>query len=120
MAERLLLVDHDGSYAAVVGEILEGAGYEIRIAANGQDALLGLRDWGPDLVILDMVVSQMEGWETCGHICQHSTVPILVLTGKRVDLDEQKSRRGDNDQGSENRLDASLLLAYVETMLRGD
>ncbi|KKK76016.1 hypothetical protein LCGC14_2867930 [marine sediment metagenome] len=60
-----------------------GLGYEVLKASNGQEALRLLFDQRPDLVLLDVVMPGMDGWQTCQRIREIADVPIIMLTGKQ-------------------------------------
>lgn len=62
-AERILIVDDDESIRVIVRMCLTDEGYEVRDAANGQSALELLEDFQPDLILLDLRMPVMDGWE---------------------------------------------------------
>ncbi len=87
---RVLVVDDDKSLVRLMREALGKAEYEIITASNGIDALQELYSKQPDLVLLDVMMPRMDGWETAGRIRQVSKVPIIMLTGKDAEGDKLK------------------------------
>lgn len=83
----VLLVDDETMITAPLARALTRAGYEVLVAGNGRDGLALARSEKPDIVVLDVLMPEMDGWEVCGALRQESTVPILMLTalGEEVD-----------------------------------
>ncbi len=82
-AKKVLIVDNDEALVGLFARVLTQKGYEVLKASNGQEALRLLFDQRPDLVILDVVMPRMDGWQTCSRIRDISNTPIIMLTGKR-------------------------------------
>jgi len=87
MASTLLVIDDDREFIDLLRKRLEGAGYQILAALDGETGLRMLESERPDLVILDIMMPGMDGWEVCRRIRQISTVPILMLTAKGMATD---------------------------------
>ena len=83
MDKEVLVVDDDEALVELVDQVLTPKGYEVLKASNGQEALRLLFDQRPDLVLLDVVMPKMDGWQTCSRIRDVSDIPIIILTGKR-------------------------------------
>lgn len=84
---KLLLVDDDQSLLETLGDFLSFEGYEVLCAVSGEDALIKMRPFQPDLIILDMGMPGMGGTGFLDRITQpdgHTLYPVLVLTA-RVD-----------------------------------
>jgi len=81
--KKVLIVDDEEALVRLVDQVLTQKGYEVLKASNGQEALRLLFDQRPDLVILDVVMPRMDGWQTCSRIRDVSDIPIIMLTGKR-------------------------------------
>jgi DNA-binding response OmpR family regulator len=84
---RLLLVEDDDRVAAAQRDVLRRHGFDVRRVGTGRDALVGLEDraWPPDVVLLDLGLPDVDGFEVCARIRRTSQVPILVTTA-RADL----------------------------------
>jgi CheY-like chemotaxis protein len=61
-ARGVLVVDDDPAIRAFVAELLADEGYEVRAATNGRDALAVLASWHPDVILLDLMMPEMDGW----------------------------------------------------------
>lgn len=79
---RVLFADNDPDTQKVVGDILEMSGIETLFASNGLQAIRIWREQPLDLIILDYLMPEMDGIETCQRIRQGSMIPIILLTAK--------------------------------------
>jgi DNA-binding response OmpR family regulator len=86
--KKVLIVDDDQAFLRLVEQVLTQQGYEVIKAPNGQDALRFLFARKPDLVLLDVIMPKMDGWQTCSRIREVSDVPIILLTGSRCDEED--------------------------------
>jgi two-component system, OmpR family, KDP operon response regulator KdpE len=86
--KKILVIDDDFGILRVLAKVLGDSGYQVVTASDGQDGLKLLFDHRPDLVLLDVVMPRMDGWQTCERIRDLSDVPIIILTGGRVDEDD--------------------------------
>jgi two-component system, OmpR family, KDP operon response regulator KdpE len=115
---RVLLVDDDVALSHAVALALEAADYTVRTAPNGREGLRTLYDWQPDIVVLDVMMPQLDGWETCRRIREFSDVPILMLTGRAADGDVVKGLRGGADGYMPKPFTVAVLLARIDALLR--
>lgn len=83
----LLVVDDDEVHRAVSAYALESAGFRVRVAASGAEALREASDDTPDLILLDLQMPELSGWETLRRLREsgQTEVPVLALTGTRID-----------------------------------
>lgn len=72
----------------LIDQVLTGKGYKVLKASDGQEALKLLFAHKPDLVLMDVVMPQMDGWQTCSRIRDVSDIPVIILTGKRKTEDD--------------------------------
>ena len=86
--QKILVVDDEPNIIALAKLYLEREGYDIVGAANGNDALSKQSTDKPDLVILDLMLPDIDGYEVCRQIRAKSDVPILMLTARREDIDK--------------------------------
>src|SRR6266545_2167518 len=82
--KEILVVDDEPRIADICRDYLERAGFTVRTAANGADALTMARSRQPDLVVLDLGLPKMDGLDLTRTLRKHSNVPIIMLTA-RVD-----------------------------------
>jgi len=86
-AASILVIDDDGNFVRLLRESLEGAGYEVIAAANGLDGIKQLYSGRPDLVILDVMMPRMDGWEALKRVREMSDVPVIMLTARDAEAD---------------------------------
>jgi len=78
--EKILVVDDELSIRQILETRLSIRGYEVLLAANGEDALSLFKKEQPNLVILDIMLPKIDGYEVCTEIRKESKVPIIMLT----------------------------------------
>ncbi len=88
MKKKILIIDDDPIFARLVEQILTQKEYEVLKASSGQEGLRLLFAHRPDLVLLDIVLPGMDGWQTCNRIRDVSDIPIILLTGKHKEEDD--------------------------------
>jgi len=89
MPKRVMVVDDEEDIRTSVGQVLEICGYEVIKAENGSDCLKQLEQGRPDLVILDIMMPGMSGWDVAARMKENekwNTVPIVFLTAKGDDM----------------------------------
>ena len=116
--ECILVVDDEARYVRLVRFNLEAAGYRVVCAATGQEALAALAHRAPDLVVLDIMLPDIDGFEVCQRIREVSTVPIIMLTAKGADEDKVKGLRLGADDYVTKPFSAQELMARVDAVLR--
>jgi DNA-binding response OmpR family regulator len=90
---RILIVDDDADIRSLIGEILAEEDHDVVLAADGPDAIRCMRALAPDLVILDLSMPGMDGWETATRIRERSRVPVLFITARVADAERRRSVR---------------------------
>lgn len=88
VAQRILLVDDDPDILKVVSLSLRQADYEVYTAADGEEALRMAQRVRPDLVILDVMLPKIDGFEVCAQLRSVSSVPILLLSARGQEMDK--------------------------------
>ena len=82
-ARGVLVVDDDPAIRAFVSELLADEGYEVRAATNGRDALTVLTNWRPDVILLDLMMPEMDGWAFLATQQRHlelESIPVIVMS----------------------------------------
>ena len=87
-APRILLVDDEQSLQKLLSYPLRKEGFEVVPALDGQEALDRIRDDGFDLVVLDVMLPKLDGFEVCRRLRARSGVPIIMLTAKTEEIDK--------------------------------
>ncbi|MFK7693584.1 response regulator transcription factor [Paenibacillus sp. HJGM_3] len=119
MREKIVVIDDDAKITSMLKRSLAFEGYAVTTASNGQEGLRLLLQEEPSLIVLDVMMPQIDGWEVCRRIREGgSEVPILMLTAK----DEVSDRVKGLDIGADDYLIKPFaleeLLARVRSLLR--
>ena len=85
--KTILVVDDEPKIARALRAYLEGAGFRVVTAADGQMALITFRHEKPDLILLDLMLPGMDGMEVCQRIRRESAVPIIMVTARAEEVD---------------------------------
>lgn len=117
-AGKVLIVDDDPQIRRVMKVMLAGANYEVVDVRSGDDALLKLREFLPDLVLLDLNMPGMGGLEACRTIREGSDVPIIVLTVRSEESDKVEALDAGADDYVTKPFGREELLARIRAALR--
>ncbi|MFQ3567303.1 MAG: response regulator transcription factor [Aggregatilineales bacterium] len=82
MSEKILVIDDEETTLSIIGILLERRGFEVIKAVNAEDGLRKAYRYQPDLVLLDIMMPDMDGWEVCKRLREMSDVPIVFLTAR--------------------------------------
>jgi DNA-binding response OmpR family regulator len=115
---QVLVVDDADKIRAAVRKLLENAGHEVLEASTGRESLRVLYDAKPDLVLLDVSMPDMDGWEALERIRELTWVPILMVTARDAPPDRVKGLRGGADDYIVKPFEPDELLARIEVALR--
>jgi len=118
--KKILAVDDDSSALRALRAILTQKGYEVAIAQSGEEALERLDDGSPDLVILDVAMPGLSGFETCRRIRQDTRfrdTPVIFLTAKSLLSDMAEGLDAGSDLYLVKPVMASKLVALVANFL---
>jgi DNA-binding response OmpR family regulator len=119
---RILVVDDEPDIVRIVTKILEGIGHAVRTAADGHDALVEIAREAPDVLILDLNLPKVDGFEVCRRLKSDvatRAIPILMMTAAYVSVEDAK--RGENVGADEYIVKPFLrdiLVHNVERLLR--
>ncbi len=114
----ILVVEDDADIQRLVRVLLERAGYGVRGAADGHEALRVLFADRPDLILLDIGLPGMDGWQVLERVRDLSDVPVLMLTAQGDELDKVRALRGGADDFVTKPFGRQELVARVEALLR--
>ena len=117
-AEKILVVDDNKEIVYSISELLKYEGYEILKAYDGMEALDIMERENVDLILLDVMMPKMDGWEVCREIRKNSKVPIIMLTARGDERDELLGFDLGVDEYISKPFSPKILVARVEAILR--
>ena len=116
---KILVVDDESWMRKLVRDFLERAGFQVLEAGDGMEALdLFYEDQGISLIILDVMMPKMDGWEVCREIRKESKVPIIMLTARGEERDELNGFELGVDEYISKPFSPKILVARVNALLR--
>lgn len=118
MAEQILIVDDDTRLSAMLADYLAGNGFAVRTTATASAGLADLGRHAPDAVILDVMLPDFDGFETCRRMRAVSDVPILMLTAKGEETDRIVGLELGADDYLPKPFNPRELLARLKAVLR--
>ena len=120
MSKRILVIEDDPASLRLMQYILEHKGYEVLTAVNGLDGLKKARSEEPDLVILDVMLPGMDGFDICYHLRaepQTAKLPILMLSAKAREVDRDTGLKVGADYYITKPVDPAEIISNVEALL---
>ena len=118
MAVSVLVVEDDRNIAGLLQMYLEKEGYAVTIAYDGGDGMTKYRAIKPDMVLLDVMMPVMDGWEVCKAIRAESQTPIIMLTAKSETNDKVNGLKVGADDYITKPFEMREVLARIEAVLR--
>ncbi len=118
MAEKILVIDDEETTVQLITYVLERRGYEVIKAYRAEDGLRKAYRTHPDLVLLDIMMPNMDGWEVCRRLRELSDVPIIFLTALSETRDVVKGLEMGADDYIVKPCDNEELVARVRAHLR--
>ena len=116
---KILVVDDESRMRKLVGDFLHHEGYGVVEAEDGEKAVeIFFEDSSIELIILDVMMPKMDGWQVCREIRRHSSVPIIMLTAKSDEKDELQGFELGVDEYVSKPFSPKILMARVEAILR--
>src|SRR5690242_10881183 len=115
---KILIVDDEPGLRDLVRIDLEHEGFAVAQAENGVQGLDAVREEHPDLVIMDVMMPEMDGWEACKKLREFSTVPVLMLTARVQSQDIVTGLNSGADDYLLKPFNMDELMARVRALLR--
>jgi DNA-binding response OmpR family regulator len=115
---RILLVDDNEQLLHVLRSSLEQEGYQVAVAADGQQALDRAAAWRPDVIVLDAVMPNLDGWAACERLRQVCDAPIIFLSALRADADVVRGLVLGAEDYLTKPFSLAVLKARIDTQLR--
>src|SRR5581483_3622512 len=117
-SRRVLVVDDDDDIRLLLEELLRGAGYGVVTATDGRAALRTFHADPTDLIVLDLSMPELDGFETLERLRDLSDVPVILLTARAGEIDKVRGFRGGADDYVVKPFGRQELLARIEALLR--
>ena len=114
----VLVVDDEADVRGLLRELLERAGATVREAVDGREALKLLYDVRPDLIVLDVMMPELDGWATLERVRDLTDVPVLMLTARGEELEKVRGLRAGADDYVTKPFGRQELLARCASLLR--
>ncbi len=118
MSEKILVVDDEISLQETLDYNLRKQGYEVETTGDGSKVLDLAREWKPDLIILDVMLPGMDGFEVCRILRQEMATPVLMLTARDDEIDRVVGLEVGADDYMAKPFSMRELVARVKAMLR--
>ncbi len=118
MAHKILVADDEQALLDTVRAYLIEAGLQVVTARNGREAVFAFRHESPALVILDVMMPEMDGWDAARQIRKESQVPIVFLTARVDDIDHVTGLEIGADDYLTKPFSPRVLVAHVRALLR--
>jgi len=115
---RVLVIDDDDDIRTLVVTLLGRAGIAVREAANGREGLREFHAWRPDLVVLDVSMPELDGWNVLDRIRDMSAVPVMMLTARGDELERVRGLQSGADDYVVKPFGKQELVARVQALLR--
>ena len=116
--KKILVVDDEARMRKIISDFLGAKGFHIIEACDGVDALEKFEEESPDLIILDVMMPRMDGWDVCRAIRKTSKTPIIMLTARGEEIDELVGFDLGADEYISKPFSPRILVARVEAILR--
>ena len=116
---KILIVDDESRMRKLLRDFLEREGYQILEASDGIEAMdMFYADKNIDLIILDVMMPRMDGWQVCKEVREHSKVPIMMLTARAEEQNELKGFELGVDEYVAKPFSPKILVARVGALLK--
>lgn len=118
---RILIAEDDAQSAELLEAYLAGTGYEVQSAADGQEALTKIQAWRPDLILLDVMMPRISGFQVCKQVRSDPAtraVAILMITALDQPSDVERAVDAGTDDFLTKPINKNELLLRVESLLK--
>ena len=118
MAIEILLIDDDPDFSIMLRTLLRGRDFQVRSVYSGEDGIEACRDNRPDVVVLDLLMPSIDGWEVCERIRSFSDVPIIILSALGAPASVARALDAGADDYLIKPVHASLLASRLNALVR--
>ena len=118
MPKTVLTIDDDNAITELLAMLLRTHGYEVVTANNGEEGVKFIKEKNPHVVVLDLMMPGLDGWQVCKRVREFSNVPIIILSA----LDDPAMIASALDAGADDYLvkpvSSSILVAHLNRLIR--
>ncbi|OGO15612.1 MAG: hypothetical protein A2Z14_09940 [Chloroflexi bacterium RBG_16_48_8] len=118
MAIEILLIDDDPDFSIMLRTLLRGRDFQVRAVYTGEDGIQACRDNPPDVVVLDLLMPNIDGWDVCERIRTFSDVPIIILSALGAPASVARALDAGADDYLIKPVHASLLASRLNALVR--
>tara|TARA_B100000315_G_scaffold219503_1_gene221476 strand:+ start:192 stop:590 length:399 start_codon:yes stop_codon:yes gene_type:complete len=121
MADKILVVDDDPDIVMLLNTRLKASGYEVISASDGEEGLRSIRENKPNLVILDVMMPKMNGFQVSRMVKfdkKLKNIPIILLTARGQEKDKSTGAQVGADEYMTKPFDSKVLMATIERLLK--
>ena len=118
MSTKILVVDDDINICEAIKLYLVNEGYEVKTANDGEEGIKAFKSFEPDLVLLDIMLPQLDGWQVCREIRKTSATPIIMVTAKDETFDKVLGLELGADDYVTKPFDTKEIVARIKAVLR--
>ena len=115
---KVLVIDDDVNICELIRLYLEKDGYEVKTIYNGKNGIEAFSEYAPSIVVLDIMLPGMDGWQVCREIRKTSNIPIIMLTAKGETFDKVLGLELGADDYMVKPFEPKELLARIKAILR--
>ena len=117
-SEKIMVVDDDKNICELLRLYLEKEGYSVILCHDGQEAIAKFNALTPDMILLDIMLPSLDGWQVCREIRKKSNVPIIMLTAKGETFDKVLGLELGADDYVVKPFDTKEVVARIKAVLR--
>ncbi len=118
MAIQVLLIDDDPDFSLMLRTLLRGKDFQVRAVFSGEEGIEACRLEPPDVVVCDLLMPKMDGWQVCTRIRQFSDVPIMILSALGAPASVARALDAGADDYLIKPVRASLLASRLRALVR--
>jgi len=122
MGKKILIADDEPNIVVSLEFLMKQSGYDVRVATNGEDALRAVEEFVPDLILLDVMMPRLSGYDVCQKVRENpawARVKIIMLSAKGRDVEVNKGLAVGADAYVTKPFSTKDLIATVREMLGG-
>jgi CheY-like chemotaxis protein len=117
MKRRILIVEDNEMNRDMLSRRLTRSDFEVALACDGEEGVAMAKELKPDLILMDLSLPKLDGWEATRQIKKHAAIPIIALTAHAMDGDRERALAAGCDDYDTKPVDISRLLEKIKGLL---